>query len=64
MENPFLLSSPSTAEASTGAGRGRQAAFAVQVPFAYDGFDLSLVGGTSGEVKLYGNCFKKCFSLT
>lgn len=64
MENPFLLSSLSTAEVSAGAGRGGQAAFAVQVSFAYAGFDPSLVGGTSGEAKLYGSSFKKCFSLT
>lgn len=49
---------------STGARRGRQAAFAMQLPLAYDGFDPSLTRGISGEAELHGDFFKKCFSLT
>ena len=64
MENPFLLSSLSTAEVSAEARRGGQAAFAMQLPLAYDGFDPSLAGGISGEAELHSDFFKKCFSLT
>lgn len=56
MENPFLLSSP-----STGAREGGQAAFAVQLLLAYDGFDPSLVGGISEEAEQHSDFFK-CFS--
>lgn len=64
MENPFLLSSLSMAEVSPGARRGRQAAFAMQLPLAYDGFDPSLAGGISGKAELHSDFFKKGFSLT
>lgn len=61
MENPFLLSSLSTAGVSTGARRGGQAPFAMQLPLAYDGFDPSLAGGISGEAELQGDFLKKVF---
>lgn len=49
---------------STGVRRGRQAAFAMQLPLAYDGFEPSLARGMSGEAEMHGGFFKKCFSLT
>ena len=57
MENAALLSSLSTAQVSAGARRGGQAAFATQLPLAYNGFDPSFAGGISGEAELHGDFF-------